>query len=59
MRKEIGSLIGNRNGATFVGYGLIVGLVALAAVAVATSVGPSVGGFTETGTIATATHSAA
>lgn len=46
------NLIGNRNGATFVGYGLIVGLIALAVIAVATSVGPTVGGFTEMGTAA-------
>jgi Flp pilus assembly pilin Flp len=59
MRTLTTSLIGNRTGATFVGYGLVVGMIALAAIAVATSVGPSVGGFTETGTTVTATHSLA
>jgi Flp pilus assembly pilin Flp len=49
MRKLAANLIGNRNGATFVGYGLIASLIALTAVAVATSVGGAVGGFAETG----------
>lgn len=57
MRNITTNLIGDRNGATFVGYGLIVGLIALAAIAVATSVGPSVGGFTDKGTATT--HSVA
>ena len=57
-------LIGNRNGAAFVGYGLLAGLIALTAVAVATSVGaPSVGaplgGFDEMGSGATISSSVA
>jgi Flp pilus assembly pilin Flp len=57
-------LIGNRNGAAFVGYGLLAGLITLTAVAVAASVGtPSVGaplgGFDETGSGVTATESVA
>jgi Flp pilus assembly pilin Flp len=47
-------LIGNRNGVAFVGYGLLAGLIAITAVALAASVGtPSVsaplGGFDATG----------
>jgi len=57
-------LIGNRNGVAFVGYGLLAGLIALTAIAVAASVGtPSVsaplGGFDGTGAGATVTGSVA
>ena len=57
-------LIGNRNGVAFVGYGLLAGLIALTAVAVASSVGtPSIGaplgGFDATGSGAAVTGAVA
>jgi Flp pilus assembly pilin Flp len=59
MRNITANLLGSRNGATFIGYGLIVCLIALVAIAIATSVEPSVGGFDETGTATTDNHSVA